>query len=78
MYDFEIRKIMDTPVNPSFTILNWGLRVSKLYRRVCVISHKLSSWRKTFLVYPVRHFRPGGNLTKELDTWSSYQAGHAH
>ena len=30
----EIRNIMYTPVNPSFTIQKWGLRGSKLYRHV--------------------------------------------
>ena len=29
---------MYTPVNPSFTILKWGLRGSKLYRRVFVMN----------------------------------------
>ena len=33
----EIRKIMYTPVNPSFTIQKRGLRGSKLYRRVFVM-----------------------------------------
>ena len=33
----EIRKIMYTPVNPSFTIQKWGLRGSKLYRYVFVM-----------------------------------------
>ena len=33
----EIRKIMYTPVNPSFTIQKWGLRRSKLYRHVFVM-----------------------------------------
>ena len=28
---------MYTPVNPSFTIYKWGLRVSKLYRYVLVM-----------------------------------------
>ena len=36
----NVRKIMYTPVNPSFTILKWGLRGSKLYRYV--------SWWRTF------------------------------
>ena len=30
----EIRKIMYSPLNPSFTIQKWNLRGSKLYRRV--------------------------------------------
>ena len=34
----EIRKIMYTPVNPSFTIQKWGLRGSKLYRPVFVMN----------------------------------------
>ena len=33
----EIRKIIYTPVNPSFTIQMWGLRGSKLYRYVFVM-----------------------------------------
>ena len=33
----EIRKIMYTPVNPSFTIQKWGLRRSKLYKHVFVM-----------------------------------------
>ena len=42
MFLAEIRKIMHTPVNPSFTILKWGLRESKLYRYVFVMeSNKL-------------------------------------
>ena len=32
------RKIMYTPVNPSFTIQKWGLRGSKLYRNVFVMT----------------------------------------
>ena len=37
MFWAEIRKIMYTPVNPSFTKKKWGLRGSKLYRRVFVM-----------------------------------------
>ena len=33
----EIRKIMYTPVNPSFTVKKWGLRGSELYRHVFVM-----------------------------------------
>ena len=33
----KIRKIISTPVNPSFTIKKRGLRGSKLYRRVFVM-----------------------------------------
>ena len=33
----EIRKIMYTPLNPSFIIWKWGLRGSKLYRHVFVM-----------------------------------------
>ena len=32
------KKIIYTPVNPSFTILKWGLRESTLYRHVFVIT----------------------------------------
>ena len=38
MFWAEIRKIMYTPVNPGFIILKWGLRGSKLYRHVYVMS----------------------------------------
>ena len=41
MFWTEIRKIMYTPVNPSFTIQKWGLKGSKLYRHVFAI---LLSW----------------------------------
>ena len=34
----EIRKIRYTPVNPSFTILKWGFRGSKLYWYVFVMN----------------------------------------
>ena len=34
---------MHTPVNPSFTILKWGLRGSKLYRYVFVMERGLYS-----------------------------------
>ena len=37
MFWAKIRKIMYTPVNPSFPILKWGLRGSKLYRYVFVM-----------------------------------------
>ena len=37
MFFSKIRKNMYTPVNPSFTIEKWGLRGSKLYRRVFVM-----------------------------------------
>ena len=34
---------MYTPINPSFTIYKWGLRGSKLYRRVFVMISLSSS-----------------------------------
>ena len=34
MFWAEIRKIVYTPANPSFTVRTWGLRGSKLYRHV--------------------------------------------
>ena len=37
MFSKKIRKIIYTPVNPSFTLSKWGLRGSKLYRRVFVL-----------------------------------------
>ena len=39
MFSSKMRKIMYTPVNPSFTIKKWGLMGSKLYRRVFVMGH---------------------------------------
>ena len=46
MFYSKIRKIMYTPVNPSFTIFKWGLRGSKLYRRVFVM------WNSDVQDYP--------------------------
>ena len=40
----EIRKIMHIPVNPSFTILKWCFRGSKLYRYVFVIGSNIKSF----------------------------------
>ena len=40
----EVRKLMYTPVNPSFTVWKWGLRESKLHRRVLMM--KLTSLAK--------------------------------
>ena len=37
IFQAKIRKIMYTPVNPSFTIKKWGLRESKLYRHVFIM-----------------------------------------
>ena len=37
MFWAEIRKLMYTPVNPSFSIEKWGLRGSKLYRHAFVM-----------------------------------------
>ena len=37
MFFRKIRKIMYTPVNPSFTVQKWSLKGSKLYRRVFVM-----------------------------------------
>ena len=37
MFWAEIRKLMYTPINPSFTVQKWGLRGSKLYRRIFVM-----------------------------------------
>ena len=42
MFWAEIRKIMYTPVNPSFTIWKWGLRRSNLYRYVFVMGTALN------------------------------------
>ena len=36
------KKIMYTPVNPSFTIQKWGLKGTKLYRCVFMIHKKLN------------------------------------
>ena len=38
MFWAEIRKIIYTPVNPTFTIWKWGLRGSALYRHVFVMA----------------------------------------
>ena len=38
----KIRKIIYTPVNPSFAIKKWGLRGSKLYRYVFVMHFNIT------------------------------------
>ena len=45
MFLAETRKIMYTPVNPSFTIKKWGLRGSKLYRHVFVMMFEYKGGR---------------------------------
>ena len=47
MFWAEIRKIMHTPVNPSFTIQKWGLRGSKLYRYVFVMGDNFGNFLHT-------------------------------
>ena len=42
-----IKKIMYTPVNPSFTIKKWGLRRLKLYRHVFVLNVSCAELAKT-------------------------------
>ena len=42
------KKIMYTPANPSFTIKKWGLRGSKLYRHVFVMSTVLSTYFRKY------------------------------
>ena len=44
MFFSKIRKIMYTPVNHSFTIWKWGLRGSKLYRRIFVMGLSKERW----------------------------------
>ena len=41
MFWAEIRKIIYTPVNPSFTMWKWGLRGSNFYRHVFVMQTNL-------------------------------------
>ena len=50
MFWSEIRKLMYTPVNPSFTILKWDLRGSKLYRYVFVMWGPFSHDRAHMLI----------------------------
>ena len=42
----KIRKLMNTPVNPSFTSQKWDLRLSKLYRCVFILGqmHPVHFW----------------------------------
>ena len=41
IFEQKYKKIMYTPVNPSFTIQKWGLRGSTLYRYVFVMGFTL-------------------------------------
>ena len=43
------KKIIYTPVNPSFTIWKWGLRGSKLYRYVFLMQSKFSKTHSALL-----------------------------
>ena len=42
---------MFTPVNPSFTLLKWGLRGSELYRHVLVMDIKVSRSHRNKIIY---------------------------
>ena len=57
MFWAEIRKIMYTAVNPSFTLQKWGLRGSKRYRSVFVMwSQKASQYERC--IWPRLTFPP--------------------
>ena len=47
MFRAEIKKIMFTPVNPSFMYKKWGLRGLKLYRHVFLMVHSKITVSKT-------------------------------
>ena len=65
MFWAEIRKIMYTTVNPSFTIQNWGLMGSKLYRHVFVMPCPLPQHRlKRYSIFKVT--RMGSMIPKEI------------
>ena len=54
MFWAELRKIMYIPVNPSFTIEKRGLRGSKLYRHVFVMSYRAWLFNYFFLSNTMR------------------------
>ena len=68
IFHAEIRKIMYTPVNPSFTKLKWGLRGSKLYRHVFVIFIGRTCQKVLFLTLWLLCFRRGmrNNIWKAI------------
>ena len=43
----KIRKMMSISVNPSFSILKWGLRGSKFYRRIFMTIGFIPFWNKS-------------------------------
>ena len=59
MFWLEIRKIMHTPVNPTFTIWKWGLRGSELYRYVFVMNRYF--YDKLFCTRCSKHLNVKGN-----------------
>ena len=66
MFWAEIRKLMYTPVNPSFTTLKWGLRGSKLYGHVFVmveIDFKI-------FISPFRWFKKGTVFFPAYKAWN--------
>ena len=58
MFLSKNKKITYTPINPSFTVKKWGLRGSKLYRHVFVMSAEISPRYEG----PVKRFVTGFGL----------------
>ena len=53
MFLADMRPIMYTPVNPSFTIQKWGFRGSTLYRHVFVMTEHFDiSWMFSLILNP--------------------------
>ena len=78
MFLSKNKKIMYTPVNPSFIIYKWGLRGSKFYRRVFVMfmTRKEKENRYTFrgdnsiIVLPnKKHIVKGMNLVPLVNSF---------
>ena len=52
----KLRKIMYTPVNPSFTVKNWGLRGSKLHGQVSLMMPIFITLKVFFFFETARYF----------------------
>ena len=65
----KIRKIMCTPVIPSFTIYKWGLMGPKLYKRVFVMTKYMyfvlrPGDAKSTAEIPYQHSQAGQSLSR--------------
>ena len=64
---------MYTPVNPSFTILKWGLSGSKLYRHVFVMDYEQTNSKNIILCVPIMLSELVENMIYEMQGICNYE-----